>query len=171
MKLKYIIQSREAQCKFSKVLGDDPEIFKALRQSKSAIVDEVRRFCHKGWPSIAFHLGDLQKEAVPTVLVFVCKGLRANLGMLEYHLLLILGALRVTIKFDILIGSITAAGSRVHEKAVTYWEPPPEYAANGCSINFRGNKEDAGTLGGCNIESAMASPSKGWTNLLPSSGQ
>lgn len=79
------------------MLGDDPEIIKALRQSKSAIVDEVRRFCHKGWPSIAFRLGDLQKEAVPTVLVFVCKGLRANLGMLEYHLLLILGALRVTI--------------------------------------------------------------------------
>ncbi len=84
---------------------------------------------------------------MPTVLVFVRKGFRGDFSKLEYQLLQLLDGLRVSIKLEILIGSITAAWN-IHEKAITYWEAPPEYPTNGCSIGVRGDTEKAGTLGG-----------------------
>lgn len=143
--------SREVHCNISQVLGDDSEVLEALRQVGPAMMEEVRHFCPNGWSSMAFHgrsrLGELGGKAVPTVLVFIRKGFWADFDKLEHHLLHILDGLRVSIELEILIGSITTA-SRVHAKALTYWEVPPEQPTNGYSIGVRGNTEEAGTLGG-----------------------
>lgn len=116
-----IFNSREAHCNISQVLGDDPEVLEALRQVGPAIIEEVRRFGPKGWSPIVFHrrsrLGASQEEAMPTVLVFVREGFRADFSKPEYHLLQVLDGLRISIKLEILIGSITAAYS-VHEKPI-----------------------------------------------------
>lgn len=105
--------STEIQCNISQVLGDDPEVLEALRQVGPAIIEEVRRFCPKGWSSIAFHrrsrLGTFGAEAIPTVVVFVPKGFRADFSKLEYRLLHVLDGLKISIKLEILIGSITTA--------------------------------------------------------------
>lgn len=134
------------------MLEDNPEVLEALHQLRPAIVEEVRRLCPSGWSSIAFHrrsrLGAWQGEAMPTVLVFIREGFRGDFSKLEYRLLQLLDGLRVSIKLEILIGSIAAASWNIHEKAITYWEAPPEYPTSGCSIGVRGDTERAGTLGG-----------------------
>lgn len=146
-----IFYSREVHYNISQVLGDDPEVLEALRQVGQVIIDEVRRFCRKGWSSIAFHrrsrLCASQGEATPTVLVIIREGFRADFSKLEYQLLQIFAGLRISIKLEILIGSITATWS-VHEKPITYWSPPPEHPTNRCSIGVRGDTDNAGTLGG-----------------------
>lgn len=121
-----ILNSREVHCNISQVLEDNPEVLEALHQIRPAIIEEVRRLCPNGWSSIVFHrrsrLGASQGEAMPTVLVFVREGFRGDFSKLEYQLLQLLDSLKVSVKLEVLIGSITAAWN-IHAKAILLGGP------------------------------------------------
>lgn len=118
-----ILNTREFHCNISQVLEDNPEVLEVLHQIRLAIFEEVRRLCLNWWSSIAFHsksrLCTLQGEAMPTVLVFVWEGFRAYFSKLEYQLLQLRNSLRVSIKLEILNGSIIATWN-IYKKPITY---------------------------------------------------
>lgn len=127
----------------------DDHVVQEMQRVKPMIMKQVRSICRESWSSVAFHNRSSRNAAghIPTVIVFCLPGTRANFEKLESISLAALYNSRMPIGLEILPGFVTDCLHGVQNFALSMPDIPSR-PQNGASIGARGNKFEAGTLGG-----------------------
>lgn len=129
-------------------ITDDDEV-REMKRVKPLIMKQVQSICRGSWSSVAFHNRSSRNAAgqTPAVIVFCLPGTRANFEKLEAVLLAVLHGSRMPIDLEILPGFVMDCAYQTRNFALSMLGIPPR-PKNGASIGARGNRNDAGTLGG-----------------------
>lgn len=127
----------------------DETVVLQMRGMKETIMQQVRNICKGSWSSVAFHNRSLHStdSHIPTVIVFCLPGSRADFSLLETRLQATLRASKTPIALEILSGFITDCPHETRGGDLSMFDMPSK-PSNGASIGARGNKDEAGTLGG-----------------------